>query len=208
MLKAKLNKTACFLRMLLPAPLSLGFSRLMGSVIPYLNTSWTAFKGMLLFVSKLGCPPLFSISENKWRSWNCQWCQVRAGCACSSISPIPLGHVLFSLTSPSGSFWVWDFMIHVQCAQTLLCLLLVPICGISPALCWSQCSSQAGSCQPQCHAGVRGGEGQSWPAGLGNGQQEKPGNGGSSALASSLLLSEPLKIQVKQEIIHIKKSSH
>lgn len=41
----------------------------MGSVIPYLNASWTAFTGMSLFVSKMRSHPLFSISENEWRSW-------------------------------------------------------------------------------------------------------------------------------------------
>lgn len=70
--KQKRDEIACILRMLFSAPLSLEFSRLMGSVIPYLNTSWTAVTGMSLFVSQMyGCP-LFSISENKWKSWQMQ----------------------------------------------------------------------------------------------------------------------------------------
>lgn len=172
MLKTKQNRTACFLRMLLPAPLSLGFSRLMGSVIPYLNTSWTAFKGMSLFVSKLGCP-LVSISENQWRSWRCWWCRLRAGAA------LP----------PCWFFLICPLVLGLSAARSG--------CPGSPLLI-------AGSCQPQSHSWVGGGEGQSWPAGLGNGQQEKPGSSGSSALASSLLLSESLKTQVKPEKIHMK----
>lgn len=202
MLKAKRNQT-CFLRMLLPAPLSLGFSRLMGSVIPYLNTSWTAFKGMLLFVSKLGCPPPFSISENKGRSGSADGARsgqaVPAGASLPPHWPmacppwLPLRFLLalgFSdprSVSPNSSLPLAGASLWHQPRSVLL-----------PAL------SQAGSRQPQCHHCVGGGEGQLGPGALGKGQQEKPGSSGGSALASSLLLSESLKSQLKQEIIHIK----
>lgn len=94
--------------MLFSAPLSLEFSRLMGSVIPYLNTSWTAVTGMSLFVSQMYCCPLFSISENKWKSWQTQtrsWQAVLCWCTWGYISPITLVGV------PGGSAVLYLFQL-------------------------------------------------------------------------------------------------
>ena len=92
--------------MLLSVPLSLGFSRLMGSVNPYLNTSWTSLTGMLLFVSKMHCHHLSNISKNKWSSWQPQtvpglaWQAMPSWCACRDISPTMLAHVPGGSTTP------------------------------------------------------------------------------------------------------------
>lgn len=146
----------------------------MGSVISYLNTSWTAFTGMQLFLSKMHCPLLFASLKLGKDLGNCSGARSQQAMPTGMSLPScwrMSQEDLLSLTYPSSYFWASSLVTVFSVLKLYLAYYWWQF--EKPALC---CAGRSAHHKQGCarSAAILVLEWQSWPPGLRDGQQVKP----------------------------------